>query len=1200
MLVISNWIACRTIRQAGWDQEGNGSLIFRMNCANLTGMTHLFPGFSLRLLIATCIAAACPAAGQIIDRNANGISDVWELAHPGITDWDADDDGDGFTNRQEAAAGTNPFDTDCHPRIRRVEAAAGEGLTLHWPSMSGVRYRVFVSPDLREWTPVGNAGIGDGTLMVHEISLQADAVDPRGRITRSKWTGLTGWTLDPVTQAAATGIPAPALVDELSTVETPQTNPDEANYGQWLRGWVLPPETGDYTFWIASDDLGELWLSADEEPVNKRRIARVPEWTGLRNFTKYPEQQSAPQPLIAGRGYYFEAFHREFSGGDHLSVAWTRPGMAQGTREILAAPHIATAGPSAASVMAGGQRIFIRLEASQTDSDGDGVSDYEEAILGLDRLTRTSTPRIDDHEAALRILDSESTLAIGVARPRAYESTGGAAEFIVFRAGGIGPFEAGYVMSGTATEGDDYAALPGVVRFGPGQRSAVIRVAPIDDGILEAQETATLTLLPGQGYLLGSPNSASVAIDDAPDLLFVAQLRAADGVTGGGSGIAAVRRAGNALGSMVNLSFTGLGGAPIAAEFFVSTTGLGGPVALTLPGAQEPGVFWDFTPAGGLEKDDIVSALDEGRLWVRVTSSLHPGGELIGRLLPAHGWQEMPVPAEPPAAPTAPESTGEAARFLTQATFGPTDESIDGLLETSYGAWIDAQQALPPTHHLPYVQNRRAELIARAGGDGWQGPRNEAWWQAALAAPDQLRQRMAFALSQIAVISQFGMLDIEHEGTALYYDMLVDRAFGNYRDVLEDGTLSPMMGTYLSMIRNRKPDPETGHEPDENYAREVMQLISVGLGQTHMDGTLKLDAEGLPIPTYTQDDTVALAHIFTGWGPHFDEADPPRWSNGSLANRNDWFRWGYDPMRPMSFYTDFHDQQDRSILGGVLVPGAESGPERMRIALDAIFNHPNTAPFVAKQLIQRFVTSNPSPGYMFRVASVFADNGDGTRGDLGATIKAVLLDHEARHPAPRALASFGKPAEPLLRMTRMYRALRLQPPVDGDPRFFINLQYGIPEQAPLLAPSVFNFFQPGYSNPGEIARLGLLSPEFQIFAETTAIRQANHHYSALTWGTWSPEPSNGQTYSVVKLDFSKCVEILGTPGLTPAEAQELLIAYLDDLLLFGAMSAELKNDIRSTFAALPSWYDTSPDRQLWRARVAAWLLLNSPEFFNQR
>lgn len=197
-----------------------------------------------------------------------------------------------------------------------------------------------------------------------------------------------------------------------------------------------------------------------------------------------------------------------------------------------------------------------------------------------------------------------------------------------------------------------------------------------------------------------------------------------------------------------------------------------------------------------------------------------------------------------------------------------------------------------------------------------------AWWQHALTAPDQLRQRMAWALSQILVVSQFGALDGEHEGITLYYDMLLDGAFGNYRDLLEKVTLSPMMGIYLSMMRNQKPDAVTGHEPDENYAREIMQLCSIGLTEMHTDGSYKLSDEGMPLPTYTQNDIVGLAHIFTGWSAHYDDADPPTWDGSNVASRIDWFYWGWDSMRPMSFYAETHDTLDRTIVGGHTIAGS--------------------------------------------------------------------------------------------------------------------------------------------------------------------------------------------------------------------------------------------------------------------------------------
>jgi len=462
---------------------------------------------------------------------------------------------------------------------------------------------------------------------------------------------------------------------------------------------------------------------------------------------------------------------------------------------------------------------------------------------------------------------------------------------------------------------------------------------------------------------------------------------------------------------------------------------------------------------------------------------------------------------------------------------------------------------------------------------------------------------MAFALSQILVISQFGALDGDHEGTTLYYDMLLEKAFGNYRDLLKEVTLSPMMGTYLSMIRNRKPDPVTGHAPDENYAREIMQLFAVGLNMMHTDGSLILDAEGMPVPTYTQDDIVRLAHVFTGFGPHYDDLSPPQWNPGNVASRNDWFLYGNDPLRKMTFYSQFHDTKDRTILGGVTIPAGTDGNARLDLALDAIFNHPNVGPFLARQLIQKFVTSNPSPGYIHRVATAFNNDGSGTRGNLGATMRAVLLDFEARSPTVTNSFSYGKPAEPLLRFSRILRVVpSILPRASvSDPRYYINFQYGIPEQAPLLSSSVFNFFQPVYSNPGAIARSGLLSPEFQIFGETNAMRQANHSFAMIYWGTnTSAKVPGGTENASLNFDYTSLVAILNTSGLMPAQAQNKLIDHLNDRFLFGKMSASLRTEILQAFTTLPSWFDYTTDRQRERARVALYLTVNSPEYFVQR
>ena len=1140
----------------------------------------------------------CSIAYGEIDENGNGLSDVWEAAYGKNLSPSADTDRDGFSNLQESIGGTDPQDGASFPRVRRLEAQP-DTLTEYWESAKGVKYQPLFSADLQTWLPFGPAVIGTGG----EVSTALDRHHSftSGGVDQSVWFGLTGWGLGQIKQRVTQGV-APTSVGRLTKLDIPQSAPDAQFYGQWIRGWIVPPETGIYQFYISSDDQSELWLSTNGSPNNKALIAGVSEWTDYQEWDKFPSQTSASRSLVANTVYYFEVYQVEGDGGDHLSVAWKRPSMGAGEREILGKDVLSSTGQSLAEL--GNGRLFSKLEIDEADSDGDGVSDYEEHLLGLDPNKATTAPRVADLTAARKTLASASTINLGVSSARAYESSGAAAEFTVFRSGGIEPLIVHYTVTGTAVGGSDYAGLSGSVTIPAGARAVHIPVIPLNDGLMESQESVTLTLLPGAGFTLGSPVNASVTIDDSPDALFVAQLRSAAGASSAGAGTGAIRRSGNALTGKTSLSFSGLGAAQSGAEIFISNDGQSGPAVFIYPLNQVPGLGWDFAASGGQTREQIIDALNAGRLWVRILSGVPSAPELVGQFLPAPGWDHMPVPATPPAAPVMASSTGEAARFLTQATFGPSQADLASLQTQTYAQWIDAQQALPPTLHLPLMQQRRDEWIARGeDGGGWQGPRLEAWWQTAVDAPDQLRQRMAFALSEIFVISQNSALDIEYEGTTKYYDILVSHAFGNYRDLLEDVTLSPMMGTYLSMIRNRKPDPVTGHEPDENYAREVMQLFSVGLSQRHADGSLKLNAEGLPIPTYNQADTVGLAHVFTGWGPHYDPANPPHWEwDGEEAAQDDWFQWGSDPLRPMSFYQTFHDPQDRTILGGTLIPGSLSGPQRMELALNTLFNHPNVGPFMAKHLIQKFVTSNPSPAYIHRVASVFNDNGQGVRGDLGATLKAVLLDYEARSPAVRQSISYGKPSEPLMRATRLFRLVPVPRPHAsvGDNRLFLNLDYFFPEQSPLNSSSVFNFYQPGFSSPGPISQAGLLSPEFQVFSETTAIRQANFFIGMLEWGMWTSEPEDADSNYTLRFDYSSFVAILNTPGKTPVQAQALLIDYLNDRMLFGQMSAALRADITSAYAQLPGWFGYSAERQAQRVEMAMYLIVNSPEFFVQK
>ena len=1137
-----------------------------------------------------------------IDDNLNLMSDVWEAAHGAPLIASEDTDFDGFSNLAESRAGTNPRDANSYPKITEVVVGNDDSITVRWPGIPGIRYQSHVSTDLTTWSPVGPEVTGTGTEK--EIVLIPAATYTTGGVQHSRWVNSdSGISYNTLLGYVESGTTPPTLEDRLQRLQIPQSDPDLNSYGQWIRGYIIAPETGAYTFQITGDDRTEFYLSTDRNRANKSLAASITGWTGANEWDKYPTQTSTAISLTAGDTYYFEILHVEGSGGDHFTVAWRRPSMAEGTREVIGSPHLSSTGESLADLQAAGKSLFFKMENSQKDADKDGVSDFEESLLGLNMSTRTSTPRVEDGVAARQILASPSNVTLGVSAPRAYEAGGLPGEFVVFRSGGIAPLTVPYTVSGSAIPGVDYETLSGQISIPGAARSARIVIRPLLDGIVETPENVSLTLLPGAAYQLGSPANASLTIDDAEDVLYVAQLRPSDTSASGGSGTASVRRTGNSLTGRTSLTFTALAGNFSSAEIFLTPTGPGIEGVYTFPAGLSSGNTWDFTAAGGFTREEILNALDSGSLWVRIETDAPDSPEIFGQLLPTPSWQTMPAVTTPPVAPSLSEDTGDAARFLTQATFGPSPADLTTLEATTFASWVDTQLALSPTFHHPGMMARRNQLITRGDTNGgWQGPRNEAWWQAALTAPDQLRQRMAFSLSQILVISQFGALDGEHEGTTLYYDTLLEHSFGNYRDLLEEVTLSPMMGTYLSMVRNRKPDPETGHEPDENYAREVMQLFSVGLNMMHTDGSLMLDSEGMPIPTYTQDDIVGLAHIFTGWGPHYDPANPPLWSDGNVADRNGWFLYGRDPLRKMSFYPEFHDNEDRNILGGVTVPAGADGEARLQLALDTLFNHPNVGPFLARQLIQKFVTSNPSPGYIHRVASIFNDDGTGTRGNLGATIKAVILDYEARSPAVRNSVSFGKPSEPLLRYTRMIRALpgKLPNAANGDPNYYFNLQYSLPEQGPLLSPSVFNFFQPVYSNPGLIARAGLLSPEFQIFGETNAIRQANLTFAFVYWGMGVSErdPVTNDNYSF-EIDYAPLVAILNTPGLTPAQAQDRLIDYLDDRFFFGEMSTSLRAEILQAFADLPSWFDFTEERQAQRAQAALYLVLNSPEFFVQ-
>lgn len=433
------------------------------------------------------------------------------------------------------------------------------------------------------------------------------------------------------------------------------------------------------------------------------------------------------------------------------------------------------------------------------------------------------------------------------------------------------------------------------------------------------------------------------------------------------------------------------------------------------------------------------------------------------------GPAPSPSPSSPPVA--VPPTPKDAARFLQMTTFGGKPGEITQLQSSSYADWFDAQTALPRS------KSNWDWLIEN--GYGLEADRNSrasidyALWNKLLLAPDQLRQRMAFALSQILVVGVDGITGSwPHFSAAAHADILEEHAFGNFRTLLEKVSLSVPMGLYLSHLGNRKEDTATGRIPDENYAREIMQLFSLGLYELNLDGSVKMNGN-TPIESYGQDDVTGLAKVFTGW--NYDNSQDPSVTT-PIRNR-----------LPMILTASNHSSSVKSFLG-LTIPAGTSGQESLRLALDRIFNHANVGPFIGRQLIQRFVSSNPSPAYISRVASAF-NNTQGVRGDLKATLRAVLLDTEALNPPS---ANAGKLTEPILRFAQWARAFGVTSPNNqwvgntSDPATRLG-------QSPLRSASVFNFFRPGYLPPSTLTGgSGLLAPEMQILHETSVAGFSNY------------------------------------------------------------------------------------------------------------
>lgn len=518
------------------------------------------------------------------------------------------------------------------------------------------------------------------------------------------------------------------------------------------------------------------------------------------------------------------------------------------------------------------------------------------------------------------------------------------------------------------------------------------------------------------------------------------------------------------------------------------------------------------------------------------------------------GGGSAPTP-EPPGLAT----FAQASRFLQHAQFSASDAEMAAIKQMGMSAWLDREMSQPTSQSgWDWLVARGYSAINSNKFFQMSYHANHMVWYQLMASPDAVRRRCALALSEFFVVSIAGVSTLHWPQFAMarYWDILCENSFGNFRQLLEEMTLCTAMGVYLNTLGNQKEDPATGRLPDENYAREVMQLFTIGLVELNLDGTPKTGINGQPIETYTQTDVTNLARVFTGYtlddrDGYFDSPVAPVYRVNHVGVHK----------RPMKLDAGRHSALPKNFLGVSIAAGTD-GESSLKTALDTLFNHPNVGPFLGRQMIQRLVCSNPSPGYVARVASAFNNNGNGVRGDLSAVFKAVLLDEEAISASGLNSTTHGKLREPMVRLAQWARTFKARS-LKGTWKIgdFAYSAVDTLGQSPLNAPSVFNFFRPGYVPPSTALSASKSTvPEFQIVNESTVCAYINCLQNILPQGIWVNAPAlpnysddhSTDTFDIVP-DYSAELALIDNP--------DALVARLNLLLCANQLSANTVNQI---------------------------------------
>ncbi|MDQ3059677.1 MAG: DUF1800 domain-containing protein [Pseudomonadota bacterium] len=536
----------------------------------------------------------------------------------------------------------------------------------------------------------------------------------------------------------------------------------------------------------------------------------------------------------------------------------------------------------------------------------------------------------------------------------------------------------------------------------------------------------------------------------------------------------------------------------------------------------------------------------------------------------------------------------DAARFLQQAQFSATRAEIAEVRQAGYAPWLAQQfEAAQAPGGWDWLEARGYGQVDANRYFANTYPADFMLWSQLMSGPQAMRRRMALALSELLVVSlESSPFNWCSHAFAHYWDTLVKNAFGNFRQLLEDVTLHPAMGYYLNTRGNQKENASTGRVPDENYAREVMQLFTIGLHQLNPDGTDKPGASGSPLETYTSSEVSSLARVFTGYD--FDRSDGVRLAvpgQTTTIESRDFTR------KPMAFNASQHSTLEASFLG-VTIPANTPGPAALKTALDTLFNHPNAGPFFARQMIQRLVTSNPSAAYVGRVADQFNNNGAGVRGDLRAVWAAILLDDEARSAQSMANLHFGKLREPMLRLIQWARSFGVTSAAGSWKVFSTSSPATQLGQSPLRAPSVFNFFRPGFVPPNTaMAAAQAPAPEFQLLNETTVGAYLNYMQGVIRNGISCPQPDVPQAASTnylfdVKARYDEEMPLVANAGA--------LVSHLGLVLCAGALSAATQTLIVSVLNATPLTAASTDAARLDRIAAAVLMVMASADYLIQK